>query len=227
MAMSKVVDLLSAQSSTVTIMHWEAGKWEPEGSGFFIADRWIATNVHVIDGEPRIGIKLYGNHVVYEVEKVKCDFYFDLAILSLNRDFGPPGPFKVNKEFSLKLGSPVSVIGTPLGNLTLEGTITYGNVSRLSAFDPDIKGVFQMSAPIEGGSSGGPVLNNELEVVGITVAGMILELREADISLPYNFAIYSNYLKMLMENDEEWRRFPINWGEKGLRRSYLSKVFED
>ena len=188
---------------------WLSAKWIPIGSGFFIADRWIATNVHVIDKQPRIGIKLYGNHVVYEVvEKVKCDFYFDLAILSLNRDFGPPGPFKVNKEFSLKLGSPVSAIGTPWGDLGMESTITYGNVSRLAS--PKTKGTFQMSAVIQPGNSGGPVLNNELEVVGITVAGRS-SLQKYDLLVSYNFAIYSNYLKMLMENGEEWHRFPIDW----------------
>ena len=88
---------------------------------------------------------------------------------------------------AVQIGEKIYVAGNPQG---LEGTFSDGIISAIRGDSTDDK-VFQMTAPISKGSSGGPVLNEKGEVIGISVA----TLRDGQ---NLNFAIPVNYLKALM-----------------------------
>lgn len=86
-------------------------------------------------------------------------------------------------------------MGNPAG--FLEGTFTEGNVSGMREFQIGSKRI-QISAPISEGSSGGPVLNNKAEVIGVAVSTF-----RGGQNL--NFAVPSNYLKKLLDKVSKQR----------------------
>ena len=123
------------------------------GSGFFVRDDIVATNLHVIGEAVKGYAKLVGQNTKYEINGiVGIDKSRDLVILSikgLKSPFLPIGDCK-----SPKVGDAVYVAGNPLG---LEGTFSQGIISGIRQVGPDF--LFQITAPISPGSSGGPLLN--------------------------------------------------------------------
>lgn len=90
-----------------------------------------------------------------------------------------------------KVGSAVYVIGSPKA---LEGTFSTGVVSAIRELEG--RSFLQVSAPISGGSSGGPVLNSEGAVIGVAVA----TLRDGQ---NLNFAVPARYLSDLMNKGDQ------------------------
>ena len=87
---------------------------------------------------------------------------------------------------AVEIGEPVYAAGNPSG---LEGTFSDGIISSIRG-DGAYK-IPQITAPISPGSSGGPVLNEKGEVIGVSV----LTIRNGQ---NFNFAIPINYLKSLL-----------------------------
>ena len=86
---------------------------------------------------------------------------------------------------TVQIGMPVYVTGNPRG---LEGTFSDGLISAIREVNG--RKLFQMTAPVSPGSSGGPVLNSSGEVIGITVS----QVKDGQ---NLNFAVPVNYLKEL------------------------------
>jgi S1-C subfamily serine protease len=135
------------------------------GSGFYI-DRqgYLLTNFHVVSGAKFVKVKLLnGDKLVAEV--VKVSERDDIALLkSVPVDFDP---LAVRPD-TLEVGEEVFAIGTPLGVLT--STMTRGVLSA----DRVSQGVheLQSDAAVTFGSSGGPLLDSDGRVVGITKGGL-------------------------------------------------------
>lgn len=135
------------------------------GSGFYI-DRagYLLTNFHVVSGSKFVKVKLLnGDKLVAEVLKVSERD--DIALLkSVPVDFDP---LAVRPD-ALEVGDEVFAIGTPLGVLT--STMTRGVLSA----DRVSQGVheLQSDAAVTFGSSGGPLLDGEGRVIGITKSGL-------------------------------------------------------
>jgi len=157
------------------------------GSGFFVRDDIVATNLHVIGKAVKGYAKLVGQNTKYEINGiVGIDKSRDLVILSIKgikSSLLPIGDCK-----SQKVGDAVYVAGNPLG---LEGTFSQGIISGIRQIGPDF--LFQITAPISPGSSGGPLLNEKGEVIGVAVATF-----KGGQNL--NFAIPSSYLISLLSN---------------------------
>ena len=85
-----------------------------------------------------------------------------------------------------QVGETVYAVGNPRG---LEGTFSDGIISSIRLLDGDK--LIQITAPISRGSSGGPVLNQKGEAIGVSVLSVI-------DGQNLNFAIPSNYLKSLL-----------------------------
>jgi hypothetical protein len=153
---SQTADIIYEQNvaSTVTI-YTDAG----QGSGFFVSPNIIATNYHVISGAYEIKLKLPNSSNYYDCEVLSYDSEHDLALCrtSLNKR-----AVKFSRS-PIRIGQQVYVIGSPIG---VEATFSDGRVSNI--FNEE--GFFQMTAPISPGSSGGPVLNERGELIGITTA---------------------------------------------------------
>ena len=156
------------------------------GSGFFVKPDQIATNFHVIEGAAQGTAKLVGKDTQYQIEGiVATDKDNDLAVLKVIADGITPLP--LGDSDTVNIGAEVYVAGNPKG---LEGSFSAGHIS--SRRESHLKELFQMTAPISPGSSGGPVLNSAGEVIGISV----FVHRDPDAQ-NLNFAIPSNYLKVL------------------------------
>lgn len=154
------------KNSVVIIMAGKADdKSSMEGSGFVISRDQVVTNFHVVrDADLAVVAFQDGRR-----ENVKGVAFFDpdqdLVVLSVPTNDVPPIP--LGDELSLHQGDHVLALGAPEG-LTL--SLTDGIVSAFRK----VKGTFmiQSTAPISHGSSGGPLLNEQGQAVGITTLGV-------------------------------------------------------
>ena len=149
------------------------------GSGFIISsDGYILTNYHVIEDAVKGGYDvqvLAYDGTQYLAEIIGFEEDNDVAVLKIDG-----GGFKaatIGDSDSMKVGEAVYAVGNPLGEL--EYTMTDGIVSALdreiSTYDSDTRSytrinMFQISAAINQGNSGGPVYNSRGEVIGIASA---------------------------------------------------------
>lgn len=143
------------------------------GSGFIVhRDGYIVTNAHVVDGADEIDVILAdGTHLPAKV--LASDATQDLAVLKVE----PPQDVELKAvtlgdSSDLMIGEPVIAIGNPLG---YEHTVTTGIVSannRTLEVTPEwkLEALIQTDAPINPGSSGGPLLNAYGQVIGINSA---------------------------------------------------------
>jgi S1-C subfamily serine protease len=135
------------------------------GSGFFIDKRgYVLTNAHVVQGSKFARLKMQnGDKIVAEVLKVN-----EQADVALLRASVAVDDCLAIRASSLEVGSEVYAIGSPLG--VLNHSVTRGVLSA----DRVIQGkrVLQSDAAVTFGSSGGPLLDGDGKVVGITQGGV-------------------------------------------------------
>ena len=166
------------------------------GSGFFIdANGYLITNYHVIQSEvdpeyegfSRVYIKRAENPTVRIPAKVVgWDTTFDLALLKT--EINPEVYFQLGSSEDLNIGSRIYAIGSPAG---LEQTLTSGIVSAQNRRFLSLGSVLQIDAPVNHGSSGGPIIDEAGRVQAIVFAG--LERNEG-----LNFAIPVELLRLIL-----------------------------
>lgn len=124
----------------------------------------------------------------------------DLAILKTAAR--PLGVASFRSGGQIRLGDDVIVFGFPLaGQLTVTGNLTTGLVSALAGFDEDVSKM-QITAPVQSGNSGGPVLDRTGNVVGVVVSKTGLRERASgpvEVLQNINFAIKSNLATLFLE----------------------------
>jgi S1-C subfamily serine protease len=167
------------------------------GTGFFIDPRGLLlTNTHVVQGCSSARIK--GNSTALEV--VRVDAQNDLAIL---RSTAPaPAVARFCEGRGIRPGDGVVAIGFPLsGVLASEANITTGGVSALAGLNDDFR-FLQITAPVQPGNSGGPLLDMSGNVVGIvtsTLDALRLARATGDIPQNINFALNASVARILMD----------------------------
>ena len=141
-------------------------------------DGYILTNCHVIAGCSRCKVWVtdeYGVDAEYEARVVGYDEDADLAVLKVEAEGLPAAAFGVSDD--LQVGDPVYAIGNPLG-VELRNTLTDGIVSAINR-DVDVDGVkmtlIQTTAALNSGNSGGPLINQYGQVIGINTIKMMSE----------------------------------------------------
>lgn len=158
------------------------------GSGFVVKQNQIVTNFHVVENAARVRAKLVGKDTFYNIKGLLAiDRENDLVLLGTDDDFKAE-PLNLADSDAVQISDPIYVVGNPQG--FLEGTVSQGIISGVREFRPGNKHI-QMTAPISRGSSGGPVLNSEGAVVGVSVGSS----RDGQL---LNFAIPSNCLNTLL-----------------------------
>ncbi len=173
-------------STVLLVMEDSNGQPVSLGSGFFIREGEVASNLHVVQGATRGYAKIIGQKSKYDIEgMVAVDSERDLVILKISGARAPA--LTLGNSESVQVGETVYAVGNPQG---LEGTFSQGIVSSIREVDSNK--LLQITAPISPGSSGGPVLSGNGEVVGVSVA----TFRSGQ---NLNFAIPSSYLKILIE----------------------------
>jgi serine protease Do len=142
---------------------------ESVGSGVILSSNGhILTNYHVIEKIDRI-LVILSDGKEYFAKVVGHDIYSDLAVLEISTMRSLPEP-KFGESKNLSVGEWVMAIGNPYG---LEGTVTVGVISGTGRDDLGIshfENFIQTDASINPGSSGGPLINLDGEIVGINTA---------------------------------------------------------
>lgn len=171
------------------------------GTGFVVSTSGhLVTNQHVIDGcVGDIQGSLTGEAPV-TLRVVSSDETNDLALLQA------PGTFRdvaIIKDKAVRSGDSVVAIGYPFhGLLTSDFTVTTGIVSSLSGILNDTR-FLQISAAVQPGNSGGPLLASSGEVVGVVAAKLnALKFVKATGNIPenINFAIKTGALRDFLDN---------------------------
>ena len=143
------------------------------GSGVVMsADGYIITNAHVIAGASCVRVVLQDNRAL-EAGLVGAHEDYDLAVLKVEADGLSAARFCSSAH--LRVGDEVMAIGNPLGS-TLRGTMTQGIVSAINR-SVDLDGItmslVQTTAALNPGNSGGALINDRGQVVGITTMKMM------------------------------------------------------
>ncbi|WP_374667775.1 serine protease [Ramlibacter sp.] len=189
---------LHQSAPAATTVPAKAAKREPIalGSGFVVGTRLAVTNQHVVDGCETLTVRQGDEVRTAEVQSSHTGF--DLALLSLSGPLGSP----VSIRSAVSLGEDVMVAGHPLsGFLASDIVVTSGQVNSLSGLK-DEPTLFQLSAGIHSGNSGGPVLDRFGALVGVVVAKVdALKFGRATGEIPQNlnFAIKPEVLRLFLD----------------------------
>jgi putative serine protease PepD len=140
-----------------------------EGSGWVYDSRGdIVTNQHVVTGATSITVA-FPDGKSYKGRLVGSDSSTDLAVVRVSAPSSELTPLQVGNSDAVQVGDAVVAIGSPFG---LPGTVTSGIVSALhrsisAPNDFTIANSIQTDAPINHGNSGGPLLNDAAQVIGV------------------------------------------------------------
>lgn len=172
------------------------------GTGFVVAARRIMTNHHVVDGCTEMSARLPDGREI-PANVLASDATRDLALLSTDTDPGPILPFR--GDAAVRRGEGVVTYGFPLAGLLSSGpTLTTGEVSALAGLSDNPRHI-QISAPVQPGNSGGPLLDMRGQVIGVVVsklnAGQVAR-QTGDIPQNVNFAVkHTEALNFLREQN--------------------------
>ncbi len=158
-------DIFKNSEDAVVFISTEMGG----GSGFIISPNGlIVTNYHVIETAERVGVETSRGEKYSVDEVIDYSKEQDLAILKIDAENLPTLPI-AQPDKIIEPGSNATVIGHPIG---IKNSISEGVFSVIRAFN-SIR-YDQFDAPISSGNSGGPVLNEQGEVIGVTSFTFVL-----------------------------------------------------
>lgn len=162
-----------------------------QGSGFvynFSGRMVVITNYHVVQGAVNLTVTFIDGNG-YAATVLGSDPYVDLAVLSVNAPSSEFKPLEIVSSSTLKVGDIVVAVGNPYG---LAGSMSIGIVSALGRTITEeqtsgypIANVIQTTAPLNPGNSGGPLLNLQGQVVGITTA-IVSDSQGLGFAIPSN-----------------------------------------
>lgn len=158
------------------------GKVKSRGSGVLVsADGKLLTNFHVVEHTKQATVRLANGDAYDTVEVLSVDRRKDIAFLKIP---AVELPFlQLGRSRTVDVGAMIYSIGSPLG--LLKNTLSHGLVSGVR--DMDGYKLFQISAPISPGSSGGPILNATGEVIALAVS-TIQEGQNLNFAIPIDYA---------------------------------------
>jgi S1-C subfamily serine protease len=172
------------------------------GTGFVVDTAGsVLTNYHVVQACGAVSFLLIGNSST-DAKVIASDPVNDLALLKLKDQ--PKSAAVFQDPDKLRPGDDIIVFGYPLvGQLASSGNLTRGSVTALSGLRDDAR-YYQMSAPIQLGNSGGPVLNQAGRVSGVVTYKLnaARELKTTgDISQNVNFALKNSVLRSFLDSN--------------------------
>ena len=195
----------------------QVADWQPKvlvssGTGFYINETLILTNAHVVNSYDEVRIPY--RRVTVSARDTDVDF----ALLVDSVQNPDTARFRSS---SVELGEEIAVFGYPLSRvLSYKGNSTSGIVSGLASpiADAHPDNLFQHTAPIQGGNSGGPVLDAAGNVVGVVVSSLNPDaIRNQNVNFAIKFNVIEDFLKKNQVTDyEDPIPVPgraIGWGE--------------
>jgi S1-C subfamily serine protease len=169
------------------------------GTGFFVTrEGHLVTNNHVIEGCTNIQIKP-ANGLPLAARILARDTTNDLALLKADYIAEKVATVRAG----VRLGEAVAAFGFPLNSvLASSGNFTLGNVTALAGIGDDTR-FLQISAPVQPGNSGGPLLDENGNVVGVVTSklnALKTVVAVGDLPQNVNFAIKAGALATFLES---------------------------
>jgi S1-C subfamily serine protease len=169
------------------------------GTGFFVtSDGELVTNAHVVENCSDVRVTT-DQQATASARVIARDSRNDLALLSSTLITRKPAAFRT----SVRLGEGIEAFGYPLTDvLAKSGDFTLGNVSALVGMGEDSR-YLQISAPVQPGNSGGPLLDQNGNVVGVVSAKLnalrLMLATNGDIPQNVNFAIRASIVTSFLD----------------------------
>lgn len=189
-------DLVSSvRPGVVLIMNQKDTSSGGIGTGFILQDNQIVTNQHVIDGNGKLTVVSGSSERKYDAVVVYSDPVSDIAVIRL-KDWElfdkneSPVNLVLGKSDEVKAGDKIVVVGHPWG---LHWTVSEGIVSAKNRrAGPNPKFMDQVDAKLYQGNSGGPIFNEDGEVV--CISNMMLAMEGGS----YGFCIPSDLVNKVL-----------------------------
>lgn len=182
-ALKSPSEIAREQSKAVVIIEAldERGSVTGQGSGFIVTPQGaVVTNLHVVQGASSLRVKLPGGDAYKTSDLVDVDDVKDIAIVKI-KGFKLPA-VTLGDSDKAETGEAVVAISSPEG---LVNSISTGVISGVRRFDTHR--VFQISAPISQGSSGGALFNSSGEVIGV-ITYLLKSGQNLNFAVPINYA---------------------------------------
>jgi len=193
------------------------------GTGFFItADGYLLTAYHVVKETADLQIWVNGRLIPAKI--IRVDAANDIALLKVVGLTVAALP--VISSRNVRTGMDVFTLGFP--NIQLQGTevkYTQGNISSLTGAGDDPR-LFQISVSVQPGNSGGPLLDEQGQVIGIVIAKLDEKVTaRATGSLPQNvnYALKSSLVLSFLESLPELSGKLVRIKNNGLNRTQVVK----
>lgn len=165
------------------------------GSGVAVSKSQVISNFHVVENCTQLEVR-FGSKIT-QAKVVAKDPTFDLALISTDHEF----PMVPAMRQSASLGEDVMVAGYPLaGLLGTELIVTSGQINSMTGLRNDSRRL-QLSAPVQPGNSGGPVIDRFGNIVGIVVSKLNVERVSkaiGDYAQNINFAIKPEVVRLFL-----------------------------
>ena len=192
------------------------------GSGFAVDENTIITNAHVVEDFKEVTIRLYNNKSMTG-RVVKKDKDRDLALIKVDENIVP---LKINNEENIAAGTEVYAIGAPKD---IPYTMTKGIVSAKNRKIGHYNYI-QIDASINSGNSGGPLVTENGEVIGINT----MKMTDAE---GIGFAIGTSYINNFIndiedkveedDDGEEGTDFDFNDDEESIESKYRDAIVQN
>ncbi|NME95672.1 trypsin-like serine protease [Clostridium cochlearium] len=190
--------IINESQKLVMLVYADTEKGLSQGSGFLYNDKGdVITNAHVVGDALDVNVRLIDS-TLYKGTVIGKSPSLDIALIRVpaleNRS-----PLKINKNYKAKIGNEIIAIGSPFG---LENTITTGIISAVdrnfTIGQYEYKNMYQITAPIDNGSSGGPLLDKHTgDIIGVNSA------KAGDSSIGFSIPI-----NQVIEYVETWSQNP-------------------
>ncbi|RXI46505.1 protease [Clostridium tetani] len=190
--------IINESQKLVMLVYADTEKGLSQGSGFLYNDKGdVITNAHVVGDAIDVNVRLIDS-TLYKGTVIGKSPSLDIALIrvpALNKK----SPLKINKNYKPKIGNEIIAIGSPFG---LENTITTGIISAIdrnfTIGQYEYKNMYQITAPIDNGSSGGPLLDKHTgNIIGVNSA------KAGDSSIGFSIPI-----NQVIEYVETWSQNP-------------------
>jgi len=163
------------------------------GSVWVVGPKYLVTAEHVVDSD--YDYFVFEGDEIRQVRVVATDKDLDLAVLKLMEGTFQAPPIPLRKQAKIPNGTPVLAMGFPeLGTLGTEIKITAGIVNAQTGYAGKSQ-QYQISAEIHHGNSGGPVVDDCGNVMGVVSSG-ISKMVMDNVS----FVVKYQFLKAFMES---------------------------
>ena len=177
-----------------------------QGTGILMSgDGYLITNAHVIDGAFRVDVSLEDGRG-FQAKLVGSDSTTDLAVLKIEAEGLTPAAFGDSED--MVVGDAVVAIGNPMGE-ELRGTMTDGILSAINR-DMEVDGnpmtLLQTTAALNTGNSGGALVNDQGQVIGITNMKLVSTDADSNTLEGLGFAIPTATVKPVVDSLIQWPR---------------------